>query len=335
MPTPLIPQEIYLLERYSSLEYFGRMRDDWTAMLAFAEDMLTRFMRNLPADYRSRPINQQPDRVWGERVLPNFRNTKMRLDEDYIRLQNGDLTGLWGANAVNGDLRGQRADYPFDWMDEVYPGAADDFARVPDSRGANTIESTIGANWSRHVLTHDYFGSSDGALDYGAITPDPLTPPPTWPIYALNSKVQVKTDEPILQTGIYLPDIDNSCPQLLVKSRDDSPNLAPEAEARTYEKEECKSKSIYNCYATTWTLVERIADSGGGIPGREAASATLEATRIRVEGGQTCPQAGWYFTPVQSNSRRLFKKDDVMPSLAGDYGVTIWQWDADQSAPNG
>jgi hypothetical protein len=31
MSAPLIPQEIYLLERYSSLEYFGRMRDAFAA----------------------------------------------------------------------------------------------------------------------------------------------------------------------------------------------------------------------------------------------------------------------------------------------------------------
>lgn len=33
MATPLIPQEIYLLERYSPLGYFGQMRDAWQVML--------------------------------------------------------------------------------------------------------------------------------------------------------------------------------------------------------------------------------------------------------------------------------------------------------------
>lgn len=29
-------------------------------------------------------------------------------------------------------------------------------------------------------------------------------------------------------------------------------------------------------------------------------------------------------------SRRYFQTGDSMPSLGGDYGVTIWQWDENQ-----
>jgi hypothetical protein len=32
MSTPLVPQEVYLLERYSSLEYFGELRDHFATM---------------------------------------------------------------------------------------------------------------------------------------------------------------------------------------------------------------------------------------------------------------------------------------------------------------
>ena len=39
-PTPLIPQEVYLLERYSSLDYFGTMRDAFEACVRAAEDAL-------------------------------------------------------------------------------------------------------------------------------------------------------------------------------------------------------------------------------------------------------------------------------------------------------
>lgn len=54
--------------------------------------------------------------------------------------------------------------------------------------------------------------------------------------------------------------------------------------------------------------------------------------RIRVQGGEKCPTAGYYFTPAQTNSRRHFKQGDTMPSLGGDYGVTIWQWDTSQAS---
>lgn len=54
------------------------------------------------------------------------------------------------------------------------------------------------------------------------------------------------------------------------------------------------------------------------------------ATRLRCEGGQPCPREGWWFTPAQADSRRRFAAGDSMPSLGGDYGATIWQWDDHQ-----
>ncbi len=69
------PQEIYLLERYSSAEYFKAMLDAYANMVAAAEKALDIFMQDLPYNYRDQPISQQPDVVWGEHVLPNFRST--------------------------------------------------------------------------------------------------------------------------------------------------------------------------------------------------------------------------------------------------------------------
>lgn len=78
----------------------------------------------------------------------------------------------------------------------------------------------------------------------------------------------------------------------------------------------------------TWTLVERIAGSGGGIPG--AKDPTLAGIRLRVMAGNPCPQAGFWFTPARLDSRRHFAVGQIMPSLGGDYGTTIWQWDEEQ-----
>ncbi|NMG34751.1 hypothetical protein GRF61_09890 [Azoarcus sp. TTM-91] len=103
MPTPLRPQEIYLLERFSSKEYYQQMQDAWAAMLAHVEDCLQRFMRQLPADYRKRGLPMQPDIVWGETVLPNFRNTMVYVNRGFISLTHGDHSGLWAFRAVCGD----------------------------------------------------------------------------------------------------------------------------------------------------------------------------------------------------------------------------------------
>jgi len=57
-----------------------------------------------------------------------------------------------------------------------------------------------------------------------------------------------------------------------------------------------------------------------------------DTERGRCEAGQPCPRAGFWFTPAQANSRRHFKAGEVMPSVGGDYGATIWQWDQTQAS---
>ena len=47
--------------------------------------------------------------------------------------------------------------------------------------------------------------------------------------------------------------------------------------------------------------------------------------RLRCEAGQPCPRDGEWETPAQANSRRRFKQGEMMPSVEGDYGQTIWQ----------
>jgi Domain of unknown function (DUF1911) len=56
-----------------------------------------------------------------------------------------------------------------------------------------------------------------------------------------------------------------------------------------------------------------------------------ERQRHRVEGGQPCTQAGYWFTPAKQGSRRQFKKGEIMPVIEGSqYGATIWQWAKEQ-----
>jgi hypothetical protein len=80
-----------------------------------------------------------------------------------------------------------------------------------------------------------------------------------------------------------------------------------------------------------WYYVEVVNDEFEDLAELEAAETKAETQRIRVQGGQKCPKTGYYFTPAQTNSRRHFKQGDTMPSLGGDYGVTIWQWDEQQT----
>ncbi len=144
--------------------------------------------------------------------------------------------------------------------------------------------------------------------------------PPTWPIYRLNPAVQVKTDDKVPLNGIYLPAIDDSCAQFMVQGYNAwQANVGYDAETMQRISEQ----------PTVWTLVERIADSGGGIPGTETVITQANAG-LRCEAKQPCPQTGWWFTPAKADSRRRFKQGETMPEFQTDYGMTVWYWDGQQ-----
>ncbi|SDR94255.1 PoNe immunity protein domain-containing protein [Pseudomonas oryzae] len=53
----------------------------------------------------------------------------------------------------------------------------------------------------------------------------------------------------------------------------------------------------------------------------------------RVEAGQPCPRAGYWFTPAQANSRRHFQQGELMPCFTGSsWGDTLWYWSGEESA---
>lgn len=55
------------------------------------------------------------------------------------------------------------------------------------------------------------------------------------------------------------------------------------------------------------------------------------ATPARIEAGQPCTHAGYWFTPAQANSRRHFKQGESMPSVSdSSWGDTLWYWAGDE-----
>lgn len=285
------------------------MLNAWAKMVAVAEEALRQFTLNLPPDLRSRPLYDQHDIVWGERVLPNFRSTLASVDAGYIMLKSGDLSALGFGGNVKSAVRSSM-EYLDDWMPA---GMSAEFNRWQDeaSYRASNLSITEMAQWDRNDLTTDY-NKARG----------PLNPPISWPQYRLNHKVTVRTGDAVTQSGIYLPACDNSCAALLIKGYE-----CYEAEVSDYST----PKPVRARAATTWTLVERIADSGGGTPGNF--DALDSAVHLRIEGGQTCTQTGWYFTPAKADSRRYVTAGTVMPIFDTDYGSTIWQWDQNQEEP--
>jgi hypothetical protein len=312
MATPLIPQEIYLLERYTSLEYFGAVRDAWEVVVKTAEDALAVFMQNLPPDYRSRHLSKQPDRVWGEFVLPRMRNTLTALHTGYIRLSHGNWDVLGGIS-VGDCQRAINADYPMDWMSEPYYSTYDKYDRLADDY--RNISITALGTWKLGSLSTHYTEKDRGLL----------LAPASWPLYSTNRAVQVRTGEVIPQNGIYLPEVDNSVAIVMVKGRN---------AYAAYVGRDPKTGHKLSEADTLWTLVERVADTGGGIPLGVNGQVIEESGIKRCEAGQPCPRAGWWWTPANDDSRAYFKLGQVMPDFKSASWATIWQWDQLNQGPD-
>ena len=292
------PQEIYLLERYSSSEYFKELVDAFKNMLDAAEKALELFMQDLPYDYRNRHISQQPDVVWGEHVLPNFRSTLDALNYGYKRVLDGDLSALQYAGNVVTDFRGQTADYLPDWMDADNYREFNDFQNE-SSMLATNIKATVFGSWITKELTDDYDADYLGEINL----------PTTLPIYKLNQKVFVKTGEPVPKDGIYVPSMQDASAQLMLKGHDAIEALVGlDEDCPQYDHEE----------NTTWTLVECIADDGGS-------SNTIQAENLKGFSGQTCQRTGNWWSPANQLQSRYFENGEVFPEIENNsWGETIW-----------
>lgn len=157
----------------------------------------------------------------------------------------------------------------------------------------------------------------------------PIEIPADLPSYQLNSNITVRTDEPVRQPGIYLPDLKGSCAQYLNPYNEAPPAIVlqgmrdlfhPTTGARYGED------PIFEDMPCLWTLVERAATA---INKRNPES-LLSTSNHRTPGGDVCPATGYYFTPAKESSRRNFQQGEIMPILESTYGATIWQWDRDQ-----
>jgi hypothetical protein len=244
----LIPQEIFLLERYASVAYFSELRDTWAEMIIHLEKCMEDFVRNLPSGFfRWRPPDR-PDIVWREHVVPNFHDTLKSLNDGYSALQSGDLAGLGHAHGPLNDLKGQ-SDYWSGWMirdDENLYGALLNKAVLM----AGNIVATTEAYWSPLKLSLDYDERARG----------PLNAPVHWPDYKLSPTVTVSSGTSVLEPGIYIPDIDDSCAQFLWTE------TAPEAIVLVGERAllapdtglKYGNEPIYAERPCKWIMVEKI-----------------------------------------------------------------------------
>jgi len=96
-----------------------------------------------------------------------------------------------------------------------------------------------------------------------------------------------------------------------------TPDLAPSLVAR----------NAFTSHPSRWCYVELVKDEFEPVD-FEADDTPQQARRF--DAGEQCKEAGFYFSPAETNSRRYFEPGEWFPHLRSEYGKTIWQWDHDQ-----
>jgi hypothetical protein len=317
MADPINRQEIWLLELYSSSAYFERLSSNLDAALEIAEEALDVFCANLAPDYRSRPLPEQIDIVWGERLLPNFRAAAEAIHEGLQRILSGDPEGLGFASNMRSVYAAYGRDYGPDWMREpaitsCRPHAADEFeaALAAANRAALNIASTYHAWW-------------DVASLRGALAPDRdvSSVPAQLPSYRTAEDVHVTSGDLVPQTGVYVPAAEHAAAQFLIAGR-----AAPKAASGYDEERQAPIQRL----DSRWTLIVR-----GETEQAVSAGINLnpQSLRIEVYAGQPCPRSGWWRTVARLTERRYIERGQPMPEIQSrTHGVIIWYLDDDQGA---
>lgn len=312
--TKLNPKEIYLIELFTSPIYLAELRDAWGEMIQHLEACLNNYMRNLPSNYRLQPLPEQPDIVWGERVLPNFRSTYQYLCDGVIALSHGDSLGLYSAHGPQNDRKGQ-AEFSVQWLAERDLERYDDLLSKASTMASN-ICATVNSLWCPNELG-----------DPGVVGTE-IVIPITLPNYQLVPTTSISTGSPVTLTGIYLPNVDNSCPQYL-SSHKPAPNAivlkGVEELLHPSTGKKYGENPVFERVPCVWTLVARTERDD-----KPTSTALIQTESHRTPGGNACPASGFYFTPASAGSRRYFEKGTLMPCFNSSYGATIWQWDDQQ-----
>ena len=322
----LHPQECFLLERYTSLEYIGELRDAWAETIRATEKALDDYMRTAPADLRAQHLSHQPDVGWGTVVLPNFRSTLQTLINAYIYRSHDDPRAFRIGGGVSYDFHRGASEFWRGWMSEEVENQIGDAAGQATNIDSNVRVTNQGL-WVEGRLTHRRarLNRHDSAL------PDRI------PAYELDPSVVIRPGEPVVVTGLYLPDIDNACAQFLHPYR-----------TRQLEPDLLKELGMGNIYVTqglvkdeegyweetqdvvpTWTLIRRVPDRYIAVP-PEGFYPKDQPSTGRVAAGQPCPQSGTWWTPAKPDARRAFAQGDIMPDYPDStYGATVWYREAE------
>lgn len=301
------PKAAYLLEQFSSIEFFEIMRNHYSLFLESLEELFEIYMHNLPYNLRDLPLPEQADINWGETVLPNLRNTMDRIDFAHKKIKSGDYTYLDCVGEIRSNHKGL-SEFSSDWMDELpYDKVKQcwDYYSIATSY-ASVIESTYPTSWDMNTLIYDF-------KKINIFNNIILDLPNSYPIYRINPEITVKSNEKLEITGIYLCQEIEGRIEFMAASEEEDNGVASVVavghDPDTYE-------TLY--VEVNWTLIERISDVGGS-------DNSIEIERLKALAGQGCPKTGTWWSPANKSQSRYFKEGEVFPKIeSSDWGETVW-----------
>lgn len=182
----------------------------------------------------------------------------------------------------------------------------------------------------RQIMNDDW--SISGASIYFYEEAAFPTRPVDIPEYAPDTSITCRTGEIVPWTGLWVPSYGLRTSALAFARKDIQ--LMQFAYEVVYENPDDGSEE-FDCVEATWHPVR---PTGRMIPWPEGCGPleldeSIPPEQRRCAAGYFCPKAGYWMTPAKTDSRRMFREGDVMPELGSAWGMTIWQWDADQVAP--
>lgn len=320
----LHPQEVYLLEYLVSLEHFCNVRDAMRKAVQYGEQALDEFMQNVPADLRARQQSEQPDIVWGGRVLPNLRSSLDAMIQACILRSHNDPDAFNSWIGTHGrSINKHISDFYSEWMPKPLHGLfwnALSLANSLDSLAGHTLAGT----WLPGHLTWDCdFDNGDGVFAHAGIKL-----PAMIPLYELDSSVVIQPGGRVEVDGVYLPDAQNTSAQFLHQgwNKLDGVELdRPEIFVRQGLVQDEHGFWVESRYIeATWTLVRQVPGKFLDLPS-DGFFPKTSAGEGRVEAPGMCNATGWWWTPARESSRRYFECGERMPDFPQSaYGKTIW-----------
>lgn len=334
----LHPQECYLLEKFISPEHYAETRDAIIAYIDAHEAALARFKKEMPLNIRSRPLPQQADIVWENRVMPNLRPMKERYIQAYILRTHDDIKAFNIGHAMN-YIRKGIVEFWNGWMTEEEIeriSALEYIATVLDSRLSNTLRGT----WNEGALTYE--GNP------GIYITDEV--PSRIPHYELDHSVRIEPDGIPDLTGIYLPDIDFA-PACFIPANYSQPASANHGIKRSEWVNPKTGKRDYSWKEsewakTGWTLIRRVEGEFIDVPRegffpegkpeelynwpqREQELQQEKMVRITHWTDETAPYAGQWASIVNVTTEYIQTNEgQKMPAFKDKYGQkhrTCWK----------